>query len=730
MSQPVWITNAGSLGTYSSGSKINIQLHGYYLYPATEIKFKLLSGDLPNTDTGNLTISKSGLISGTTSLLTADTTNTFTVRMIDNLGQISDRTFSLTITAAFTPQFFTNSGPIFETDDSIWIEFPILYSAPIDPNSIEIAISSGKLPPGLEIDRLGVIRGYANPPEYPYSKTYNFTLTYKNDLGMVTNNYSILVKNHDLRNSPNTRRPVILNSKPLSYTIDPSDIYYGYYLNNKNQIPTIKSGEYFTFKVIGHDFDSVEINYQFFDLPLGLAGDVNTGWITGTPVVNSRGINRYTFTVRVTKRDEVLLSGTKISLVSEPITYTLTVTNDVDENIIWMTPSNLGTVYNNTISNLYVEAIGTDMDLLYKLDSGILPPNLTLLTNGDITGRIADQPSTEAKNLGEKTIFDFTIVAYSPDYPIITSKRKFSLTVEQFFTTPTENLYLKATPSLEHRDILKSLLTNTHLIPNEDVYRLNSNYFGKATDVSFVHAYGINASTIEQYVASITKNHYWRNITLGEIKTARATDDNGNVIYEVVYSQVIDNLQNTNNVSIPSEISWPKYVNFNLGPWITSTEEVFTSFADMDNNGTLDDFTSLSPGVGRKLYPASLTNMGIRIADNLGQNFHYKLLPRWMTSQQENGDILGFVDAWVICYTKPKKSTTIATNIKTQWGNKLNKINFRIDRYTVDKSATYNYNSYLSIPAWNEFPSASPEPDPLDSHDFYVLFPKKTILPK
>ena len=722
MAQPVWITNAGSLGTYSSGSTIRIQLNGFYLYPSTQVKFKLLSGDLPKTKTGNLTISDSGLITGTTSLLNTDTTNIFTVRMIDSLGKISDRTFSLTITATATPEFITKSGLILEIDDSIWVDFPILYSAPIDPESIEIAISSGKLPPGLEINQLGVIRGYAKPPEQPYIITYNFTLTYKNDLGIVTNNYSILVKNHDLRNSPNSRRPVILNSKPLTYTIDSTDRYYGYYLNSKNQIPTVKSGEYFSFKIIGLDFDLLPLQYQFFDLPSGLVGDINTGWITGVPLVNSRGITRYTFTARACKKD--------LDLVSEPITYTMTVTNDVDENIKWVTPNNLGTVYNNTISNLYVEAIGTDMNLLYKLDSGTLPPNLTLLSNGDITGRIANQPGTEVKNLGEKTTFSFTIIAYSPDYPLVTSKKKFSLTVEQFFTTPTENLYLKATPSLEHRNILKSLLTDTDLIPTEDIYRLHSNYFGKATDVNFVHAYGINSSTIEQYVASITKNHYWRNVTLGEIKTARATDDNGNVIYEVVYSQVIDDLQNPNNVSISSEILWPRRINLNLGPWITSTEEVFTSFADMDTNGTLDDFTSLSPGSGRKLYPASLTNMGIRIADNLGQNFHYQLLPKWMTSQQENGDILGFVDAWVICYTKPHKSRTIANNIKNHWGNKLNKINFRIDRYTVDKSATYNYNSYLSSPAWNELPSASPVPDPLDSNDFYVLFPKKTILPK
>jgi len=725
MSQPSWITNAGTLGNYASGTEINIQLNGFYLYPATNLKYKFLSGDLPKTNNGTLNISESGLISGTTSALITDKTNVFTIRLIDNLGKISDRTFSITLNAVSTPKFLIDSGTILEITDSTWVNYPILYSNPNDVNSINVSLSSGKLPPGLEINKLGVIRGYADIPHSSRAK-YDFTLTYKNDLGTVTGNYSIVVNNHDAYNTKKSRSPVILNDKPRSYTLETTDMYYGYYLNNDNKIPTIKSNEYFTFKIIGYDFDLATITYEFFNLPLGLIGDSNTGWITGTPVINSRGISKFTFTVRVTKNNK--------SFASEYVTYTLIISNNVDENIKWITPNDLGTIYNDTISNLYVEAQGDNIDILYRLSSGTLPPNLTILSNGDITGRVSSQPSDVLKSLGDKTTFSFSIEAYSLNYPLVSSKKQFTLTVEQFFTEPTENLYLKATPSLEHRGILKSLLNDTTLIPDQDIYRLHSNHFGKATDVSFVHAYGINASTIEKYTSSISKNHYWRNVTLGEIKTARATDDNGNVIYEVVYSEIIDNLKNSNNISISSEIFWPRKINLNLGPWITSTTELYTSFSNIDssfnNNDQLDDFTSLSPGSVKKLYPASLTNMGIRIADNLGQTFHYKLLPRWMTSQQENGDILGFIDAWVICYTKPKKSTTIANNIKNTWQNKLNKINFRIDRYSVDKSSTYNYNTYLSAPAWNTLPGASPEPNPLDSHDFYVLFPKKTILPK
>jgi hypothetical protein len=107
-----------------------------------------------------------------------------------------------------------------------------------------------------------------------------------------------------------------------------------------------------------------------------------------------------------------------------------------------------------------------------------------------------------------------------------------------------------------------------------------------------------------------------------------------------------------------------------------------------------------------------------------------------MTSQQANGSTLGYVQAWVICYTKPGYSSIIKNNIDSNWidpatgeVNRLNRINFQIDRFSVNKSITYNYDNNTSPPAWTGLPSATPVPNPLDSKDFYVLFPRKTILP-
>ena len=118
-----------------------------------------------------------------------------------------------------------------------------------------------------------------------------------------------------------------------------------------------------------------------------------------------------------------------------------------------------------------------------------------------------------------------------------------------------------------------------------------------------------------------------------------------------------------------------------------------------------------------------------RVANILGAEYNSKLLPLWMTSQQADGSTTGFIPAWVICYTKPGFSSIVKANIENLWPYKLNTINFKLDRFSVNKSITYNYDNYLSPPTWTDLPSATPVPDPLDSKDFYVLFPRTTILP-
>jgi hypothetical protein len=393
--------------------------------------------------------------------------------------------------------------------------------------------------------------------------------------------------------------------------------------------------------------------------------------------------------------------------------------------ITWITPLDLGTIYNGTLSTLKVSAL-SDVSLNYRVTGGSLPPNLTLLSNGEITGVVADQPESTFLNGGESSNFSFTVEAYSPQFPIIGSSKTFNITVYQEYTQPTDILYIEAAPSINDREILRTLLDDPNLIPTDLLYRPNDIYFGKATSIKYEHAYGIYASGINEYIAAVTKNHYWRNITLGELKTAIARDNNGDIIYEVVYSEVIDNLINPAGQSVPSSIYWQVPIDLGLGPWYTSSTEIFTSYIELLNQKF---YTSLTPGYARTLYPNSLYNMRNRVANVLGQVYNSTLLPQWMTSQQANGSTLGYTQAWVMCYTLPGHAETIKTNIENNWPYTLNQINFNIDRFTVDKSITYNWENTLNPPAWTGLPSATPVPDPLNSKDFYVLFPRQTILP-
>jgi hypothetical protein len=64
-----------------------------------------------------------------------------------------------------------------------------------------------------------------------------------------------------------------------------------------------------------------------------------------------------------------------------------------------------------------------------------------------------------------------------------------------------------------------------------------------------------------------------------------------------------------------------------------------------------------------------------------------------MTSTQPNGRVLGFTPAWVICYTKPNRSEQIAYYISTQFQQSLNAIDFKVDRYELDRALSVNWNT-------------------------------------
>jgi len=711
MAQPTWNTAAGSLGNFPIQYSISVQLSASAVSPATTVTYTLLSGSLPI----GLTLNSSGLISGTPTFISELETANFGIRVTDNLNNISDRTFSMTVSGTAIPYFTTPTGSLFTTNDSLWIEYQIGYTIPIADTPTVVRIVEGELPPGLEINEVGIIRGYPEPPVNglgdPIIQTYYFTLQLYSEYGGKSSSYTITVVNQHTPISAggpgyanNTRVPTILNTRPLTFIINPTDPYYAYYIVPPPEsadfttapsanafIGTLQSGNNLTFKINGYDFDGNTLSYNFSGLPAGLTGDSTTGWVTGTPNIASPGLSSYSFSVAAYKT-------ANSSIQSAFFNFSYYVSNEISPDINWITPTDLGIIYNGTVSTKKVMAVA-DADLAYTITSGSLPPNLVLSTTGEIIGTVADQPTNTLLAVGDSTDFTFTIRAQSPTYPIITSTKTFVLTVYQEFDQPTDTLYIKAMPSVQDRNILNLLLQNDTLIPPEYIYRIEDSNFGKATSVIYEHAYGIFASNITQYLEAITRNHYWRFLTLGQIKTAVANDEFGEPLYEVVYSEIIDNLVNLQGVSVDNRIYWPRPIRLNTG------------------------------GFARILYPNSLVDMRNRVVDVLGQTQSGALLPLWMTSQQPDGSILGYTQAWVICYTKPGYASEIVSNIERFYPYTLNQITFEIDRFSVNKSITYDYDTTVTPNVWTALPSATPVPVPLDSEDFYAIFPRKTIIP-
>ncbi len=94
---PSWTTAAGSLGSNAAGSSVS-----YTVAATGATSFSKTTGTFPGGVSLNTT---TGVISGTESGATSETTYNFTIRATDAEGQTADRAFSITITVGIN-----NSG--------------------------------------------------------------------------------------------------------------------------------------------------------------------------------------------------------------------------------------------------------------------------------------------------------------------------------------------------------------------------------------------------------------------------------------------------------------------------------------------------------------------------------------------------------------------------------------------------------------------------------------------
>lgn len=711
MANPVWVTSAGSLGLVPENEFFQIPLRVTNNLNSS-LTFIHLAGDLPP----GIQVVKSGYIQGTpivTDNTNADNKYTFTVRARNVQNQVTDRTFSLTITNIVPPQITPRDRLLSEVFDGEYLSIQ-LFATEVNPNAQLVwTIQNGSLPQGTTLDpATGLISGFIYPlPEegsaglsgyeetrynqYGYDnsrqfrdKTYTFTVSVHDGANRDTLTYNIKVIAKSNFSADSTSE--VINDTFL--TVDSTSQYLPFMTTPAQSLPEIRSGSNFAFKFTAEDpendfvgfdltaqsgvnfdasgvgFDSVKFDQSGFAIPPGLTIESSTGWMYGFIPLQAAVSQTYTFAVFPYKINDPAKRG-------DAITYTLTVLGDINNTITWTTASNMGVIDNGSVSELSVSAVSNaGKTLIYSLATGSrLPQGLQLLPSGLISGRASfEYFSIDSGAItidGKSTTFDntYTFVVQANDFAETVSDTKtFVISINNYNILPYENLYISALPKLSERRMFQSIVNNTDIFPSELIYRPTDPWFGRAKNIRSLFLAGINPVLASKYIQAMGTNHFTKTIEFGTVRTARALDKNFNVKYEVVYLDLTDPL--TLNSGTPAQsVDLTGAIN----PWY-----------DVYGNG----YTVVTPN--------GFNNMTQAVVDSIGYS-HQGVLPDWMTSPQENNRPLGFVNAVVLAYTVPGASKLMAYRVNAR-GLEFNNIDFMVDRYQLDNHLSANFNTSIN----------------------------------
>jgi hypothetical protein len=322
----------------------------------------------------------------------------------------------------------------------------------------------------------------------------------------------------------------------------------------------------------------------------------------------------------------------------------------------------------------------TMFDSLWNSDSATRNPHVfdssggMMLTTYDHGELVIDSATTDFDHRWDvtkkNTTFDNTLTTF---YELGTSRKRdatiidtkvFQIKVNNYNAKPYERVYIRALPTSYRRLGLLSTLNNQHIFPDELIYRLNDPYFGKTKDLRFLFASGLNPTLMSEYIDAMQLTHFTKRVELGEIKTAVALDEEFNVKYEVVYVEVLDPGL-SDGKSAPTIIDIPDFpAQWQLRD-VESGDRITVAF-----NNSLVNMKS------------ELTQIGYA---------NQEVIPKWMSNQQEDGRVLGFIKACVLAYTVPGASKLISYRLK-QTNINFRNVDFVIDRYQLDNYLTTYYD--------------------------------------
>jgi hypothetical protein len=447
------------------------------------------------------------------------------------------------------------------------------------------------------------------------------------------------------------------------------------------------------------------------EVPPGLEIDTIVGEMVGSVPYQPRITKEYKFTVTATANN---LDNE--ARASTPRTFSLKILGEVESGVSWISDAALGSISPNKNSQLVIEAVSKLRGgvVLFDLQSGTLPPGLSLLPSGEIVGKVNQFGTSSLVGLtrfyeqtgnnrnyeyiydGGTTTFDkkYTFVVRAKDiFNYAESSKTFQIEIVSEADSIYANLFVKAFQKKSKRNTWYSFISDVSIFDPEKIYRYGDTAFGVQNEIKMLLYAGIESVEAEKFVQAMSRNHYRKRLRFGNVKKAVAKDPiTQKIVYEVIYVDVIDNLIK-NNISISGTVNLPDRIN----------SKVLIS----GNSITIDsDIPLISDSDHQKIFPNSIKNMRRRLKDItvdsrlIDRDRTY--FPLWMRSIQEDSFVEpGFVSALPLCYVKPGYADDIILNIKnSNFDFKI--IDFEIDRYLIDAIDGVLGDKYLAFPQRGE----------------------------
>ena len=436
--------------------------------------------------------------------------------------QVGTGTFTADITHVRTPIWITPRNFGFRRANN----YVTLKLDVIDPNTITGVVvynlasknddgSDSILPPGLALDSTtGEVAGYT-PYQPAITKEYKFTV--------------------------NAKRIEVDQE-----TIQFQQFAYENTTQGTNRIKINKLGEYSSY-ALDQEFRLGTTAYKVISIS------------TVNSLYDELTLDKV-LVVNVSKGDTIDLGRVDVTaqeVAEKSKTFTISLIGEIDSTIQWITPESLGSISANYISTLSVNAQTTvpNAKLIYSLESGTLPPGLSLSLDGEIIGKIRPFGTVETPGLtvfdsqdfmldGNTTTvdrkFSFTIKAQD-QFGYSAIQRQFTITVSDPGNKQYSNIYVQPFMKEAKRQSFIDLINNSEVFNPDYIYRPNDPNFGLQRKLKMLLYSGIETKSIQEYVAAAAKNHSRRKLKIGEVKTAVAkTPGTNDIVYEVIYLEIID----------------------------------------------------------------------------------------------------------------------------------------------------------------------------------------------